>query len=165
MATTIPVPIAFALPQGWIAAPPDEVGSPGAAFVALRPPAIDGFTPNISVTGDFETRSLAELADEAVERLREGVGRLQVGQRTEVGTEESPALTQTLRVQTVLKGKTTELVQSQVLIGMRGGEDPSRVVVLRVILTSTLERFESVVEEFRQFVSTIEPDRAAGGRP
>jgi hypothetical protein len=43
VATQLPVRIEFRLPDGWQAAPPDEVGTPGAAFVAQIPTVLDDF--------------------------------------------------------------------------------------------------------------------------
>ncbi|MBA2944928.1 hypothetical protein [Streptomyces himalayensis] len=51
MATTLPVKVEFSLPEGWQSAPPDEVGAPGVAFVALHPDSRDGFTANITIAG------------------------------------------------------------------------------------------------------------------
>ncbi|MCX5129755.1 hypothetical protein OOK25_39665, partial [Streptomyces sp. NBC_00347] len=68
MPTTLPVPIEFRLPEGWQPAPPDEVGAPGVAFVALHPQPDSGFTANITIDGEY----LAGRGDAGRARRRAG---------------------------------------------------------------------------------------------
>ncbi|MQA11885.1 MAG: hypothetical protein GEU98_25750, partial [Pseudonocardiaceae bacterium] len=67
MATTIPIPVNFRLPDGWQAAAPDEVGAPGAAFVALHPASRTDFTANITISGEYrpDEAALTDIADES----------------------------------------------------------------------------------------------------
>ncbi|MPZ01049.1 MAG: hypothetical protein GEU97_24410 [Actinophytocola sp.] len=163
MASTIPVPIQFSLPEGWRSAPPDEVGAPDAAFVALRPPASNGFTPNITLSGELrgDDVPLTQVADEVVARLESSVGSVQLGRRNEVGSDDSPGLTQAVRLPITLEGRKQDVVQFQVFITMRDTSDPSRKVVLHAVLSSTPDRFEAVISEFQTFLATIKPDQAA----
>ncbi len=163
MASTIPVPIQFSLPEGWQSAPPDEVGAPDAAFVALRPPASNGFTPNITLSGELhgDDVPLTQVADEVIARLESSVGSVQLGRRKEVGSDDSPGLTQAVRMPITLEGRKQDVVQFQVFITMRDTSDPSRKVVLHAVLSSTPDRFEAVISEFQTFLSTIKPDQAA----
>ncbi len=163
MASTIPVPIQFSLPEGWQSAPPDEVNAPDAAFVALRPPASNGFTPNITLSGELrgDDVPLTQVADEVIARLESSVGTVQLGRRKEVGSDDSPGLTQALRMPITLEGRKQDVVQFQVFITMRDTSDPSRKVVLHAVLSSTPDRFEAVISEFQTFLSTIKPDQAA----
>src|SRR5687768_3333462 len=95
MPGTLPVPLEIELPQGWQSAPPDEVGAPQAAFVALHMANQgQGFMPNITVTGRTlgGSSSLHRLADESVQRLRDTVGAVDIVKRTEVGTSTAPGL-------------------------------------------------------------------------
>lgn len=163
MASTIPVPIQFSLPEGWQSAPPDEVNAPDAAFVALRPPASNGFTPNITLSGELrgDDVPLTQVADEVIARLESSVGSVQLGRRKEVGSDDSPGLTQAVRMPITLEGRKQDVVQFQVFITMRDTSDPSRKVVLHAVLSSTPDRFEAVISEFQTFLSTIKPDQAA----
>ena len=121
MVTTIPVPIEFSLPEGWRSVPPDEVGAEDAAFVALHPAAGEGFTANITISGELRPSDVAltELADEAIERLRSGSSEVFAGRRSEVGSAENPGLTQAVRLTVEIDGRPRDLVQLQVFLGMR----------------------------------------------
>ncbi|MFI2779465.1 hypothetical protein [Streptomyces sp. ALB3] len=160
MTTTLPVPIAFELPDGWRATPPDGVGAPGAAFVALHPRPEAGFTANITVDGEFrpDAATLPEIADESVENLRRSAVSVEVGERREVGSPESPGLTQTLAVSAIAGGAPRDLVQSQVYLSLLDVDDPSRRAVIRLILTASASQHPAVVEDFREFVRTVRPD-------
>src|SRR3954464_13245982 len=116
MATTLPVKISFSLPDGWQAAPPDEVGAPGAAFVALHPASIDGgFTANLTIAGRMrnDSATMWDIAAESVQRL-EQAGALEVAKKSEVGAPGLPGLTdspggvQNLRLSTTLRGEPLE---------------------------------------------------------
>src|SRR3954453_9048918 len=95
MPPKLPVQIPFALPNGWQAGPPDEVGAPGAAFVALHPASIDGgFTANITISGEMRNdgATLSEIAAESVPRL-EQAGTVRVIKKVDAGTPDIPGLT------------------------------------------------------------------------
>jgi hypothetical protein len=165
VATTLPTPIEFRLPEGWRAAPPDEVGAPGAAFVALHGgPADGGFTANITVDGDSATESgpdvttLTELADASVETLRGTGAEVTPADRTTIGTDDAPGLTQTLRV----RAGGRDLVQAQVYLEMRDVERPERRAVIRLVLTATATQFPAVLPDFQSFVWTVRPDPGDG---
>ena len=161
MATTIPVPIEFSLPEGWVSAPPDEVGAPEAAFVALRPSAANGFTPNITIAGEVRTDDvpLSVVADEAAEKLERATGQVQVGRRSEVGTPDNPGFTQAVRTRIKVGGQPLDVVQLQVFLGMADVQDPDRRAVLHIALTSKPDQFESVVGDFQKFLKTIRPEQ------
>ncbi|TNC22475.1 DcrB/PsbP domain-containing protein [Amycolatopsis alkalitolerans] len=162
MVATIPVPIQFSLPEGWRSVSPDQVDAPDAAFVALRPPASKGFTPNITISGDLQDAGipLTQLADEAVERLRRGAPDAELGKRKESGSERGPGLTQAVRMTLRLNGVPEQLLQLQVFLGMRDTRDPSRYAVVEIVLSALAEQFPGVVGEFQQFLSTIRPEEA-----
>jgi hypothetical protein len=165
VAATIPVPIEFSLPEGWSSVPPDKVGTPDAAFVALHPGSIhDGFTANITLTGEIrgEDEELTTIADEAVERLRAGGAQnVKLGRRNEVGSAENPGLTQAVKLTIPLNGRPTDLVQFQVFMALYDQQDPSRRAVLHIVLSALLEdQFEKVIDDFQQFLSTIKPEGA-----
>ncbi|HVW42247.1 MAG TPA: hypothetical protein VHC18_12935 [Amycolatopsis sp.] len=163
MVATIPVPVQFSLPEGWRSAPPDQVDAPEAAFVALRPPGVKGFTPNITITGDLQDADvpLARFADEAVERLRRGAPDAELGKRKESGSERGPGLTQAVRMTLRVNGQPEQLLQLQVFLGMRDTSDSSRYAVLEIVLSALAEQFQDVVRDFQQFISTIRPEEAA----
>ncbi|MFK0145360.1 hypothetical protein ACIQUZ_09780 [Streptomyces griseus] len=160
MTTTLPVPIAFELPDGWRAAPPDGVGAPGAAFVALHPHPDEGFTANITVDGAFrpDPATLPEIADESVANLRGSAASVDVAERREVGSEDAPGLTQTLAISAIAGGVPRDLIQSQVYLSLLDVEDPGKRAVIRLILTVTAAQHGDVVEDFRDFVRTVRPD-------
>ena len=165
MVTTLPVPIKFSLPEGWRSVPPDEVGTPEAAFVALHPGSVrNGFTANITLTGEIrgEDEELTAIADEAVERLRAGGAQdVKLGRRNEVGSAENPGLTQAVKLTIPLNGRAAELVQFQVFMALRDQKDPGRRAVLHLVLSALLEdQFEKVIDDFQKFLSTIEPESA-----
>ncbi|WP_349497607.1 hypothetical protein [Amycolatopsis taiwanensis] len=159
---TIPVPIEFSLPEGWRSVPPDAVNAEEVAFVALRPPSLKGFTPNITITGELQDRGvpLSQLADEALERLRRGAPDAQLGRRNEVGSADNPGLTQAVRMSLLLDDKPEQLVQLQVFLGMRDTRDESRYAVLQIVLSALAEQFSQVVGDFQNFLSTIRPEGA-----
>ncbi|CAM3802467.1 hypothetical protein KIPE111705_25700 [Kibdelosporangium persicum] len=162
MATTIPVPIEFSLPEGWRAAPPDEVGSPHVAFVALKPPAVNGFVSNITISGEIRPDvPLGQIADEAIARLRNEVGQIKIGNRGEYGTEQNPGLTQAVRMLINVRGRPVDVAQLQVYIGMEDVRDPRRQAVLHIVLSAEADEFERVITDFQQFLTTVKPDQAA----
>lgn len=160
MATTLPVPIAFELPEGWRAASPDAAGAPGAAFVAVHPRPDAGFTANITVDGEYrpDAATLSEIADASVERMRRAVGSVEVTTRRETGSAEAPGLTQTLALSAVVKGAYLDLVQAQAYLSLLDVTDPARRVVIRLVLTATAAQFPEVLEDFQDFVRTVRPD-------
>ncbi|WAL64244.1 hypothetical protein ORV05_25145 [Amycolatopsis cynarae] len=160
MVTALPVPIQFSLPAGWRSVPPDQVDAGEAAFVALRPPALKGFTPNITISGELHEANvpLTRLADEAVERLRRGAPDVEIGKRKESGSEQVPGLTQAVRMTLLLNNRPEQLVQLQVFLGMHDTRDPSRYAVLQIVLSALAEQYQEVVGDFQQFLSTIRPE-------
>jgi hypothetical protein len=161
---TLPVPIEFSLPEGWRSVPPDQVDTPEAAFVALHTGLVgSGFTPNITITGEVvgDDVPLTVIADQAVERLRAtDPGEVRLGRRSEVGSAENPGLTQAVKLTTNLRGGLGELVQFQVFLGMADRRQPGRRAVLHIVLTSLLEQFPQVINDFQQFIATIQPESA-----
>jgi len=161
---TIPVPIEFELPPGWRSVPPDEVGTPDAAFVALHPGTIqNGFTANITMTGELrgEEVDMITIADEAVERLRaSGAREVKLGRRNEVGSADNPGLTQAVKLNIDLRGRSQDIIQFQVYLGMRDQHNPELRAVLHVVLSALPEQFEQLIGDFQKFLSTIKPEGA-----
>jgi hypothetical protein len=157
MATTLPTPIEFRLPDDWRPAPPDEVGAPGAAFVALIPNPDDGFTANVTIDGEYrpDATPLTSFADSSVETLRGAARTVTVLDRTEVGSILAPALTQTLRL---TDQDERQLVQSQVYLSMLDADDPAKRAVIRLVLTATASQVRFVLPDFQWFVSTVRPE-------
>lgn len=160
MVATIPVPIQFSLPEGWRSVPPDEVGAPDAAFVALHPPPSQGFTANITISGELRDDSvpLTQIADEAVDRLRAGAREVRLGRRTETGSPANPGLTQAVRLSVTINGRPADIVQFQVFLSIRDTRDPRRRAVLHLVLSALPEQFSGVIEDFHQFITTIRPE-------
>ncbi|MDQ8705385.1 hypothetical protein RCO28_23225 [Streptomyces sp. LHD-70] len=163
MATTLPVPIEFGLPESWHAAPPDEVGAPGAAFIALYPQPDAGFTANITIDGEYrpDAATLPEIAHESVERLRQADATVNVTSSREIGSADAPGLTQTLAVAAVVGGVSRDLVQSQVYLSLLDVADPGKRAVIRLVLTSTAAQHHEVLDDFQDFVRTVRPDTGA----
>lgn len=166
MPGTLPVPLHVELPQGWQSAPPDEVGAPQAAFVALHMPSQgQGFTPNITVTGRIleGSPSLYRLAEDSVQRLRENVGPVQVVKRTEVGTSSAPGLVdapgivQNLRVQATVNEQPMELAQSQFVLVLENEQQRSERAEIEVALTAKTSQLQEVLEDFQAFLSALRP--------
>lgn len=159
MAATLPIPINFRLPDGWQPAPPDEMGVPGVAFVALHPASRDNFTANITIRGEVrnDAAPLAEIADESLERLRRHTARAEMTQRRNVGTSEAPGLTQLVKMRAEANGVERDLVQAQVYLSLVDTEDRRKRVVLELVMTTTATQFATLVEDFQQFVGSVRP--------
>ncbi|OEU86570.1 hypothetical protein DB35_22925 [Streptomyces abyssalis] len=166
MPGTLPVPLEIELPQGWESAPPDKVGAPHAAFVALHKASQgQGFTPNITVTGHTIEGSpgLHRLAEESVQRLRENVGAVDIVKRTEVGTSSAPGLVdapgivQNLRIQAAVNEQPMELAQSQFILVLENEKQRSELVQIEVALTAKTSQLQDVLEDFQDFVAALRP--------
>lgn len=166
MVATLPVPIEFSLPEGWVSAPPNEVGAGDSAFVALHPPASKGFTANITITGEVREADvpLTQVADEALERLRQGDPEVRMGKRKESGSPENPGLSQAVRFSIVLDGRRVDVVQLQVFLGLQDKREPHRRAVLHIVLSALPEQFDQVAEDFQKFLSTVRPEEGARAR-
>ncbi|MFF7160696.1 hypothetical protein ACFZBP_04750 [Streptomyces sp. NPDC008086] len=166
MPGTLPVPLEIELPQGWQSAPPEEVGAPHAAFVALHMASRgQGFVPNITVTGHRldGSSSLHGLAEESVRRLRENVGAVEVVKRTEVGTSpapgliDAPGIVQNLRIQATVNGQPMELAQSQFLLVLESERQRGERAEIEIALTARTSQLQDVLEDFQSFLSTLRP--------
>lgn len=167
MATELPTPIAFRLPDDWRPVPPDEVDARGAAFVALIPDPDRGFTANVTIDGEYrpDAAPLARMADRSVQTLRDaldGPEVVAVLSRAELGSPAAPALTQTLKLTTPVGGADLDLLQSQVYLSMSDSRDPTKRAVIRLVLTATAEQHRTVLPDFQWFVSTVRPDDEDG---
>ncbi|MFG2710819.1 hypothetical protein ACGFX2_09635 [Streptomyces goshikiensis] len=165
MPTTLPVPISFGLPEGWLpAAPPEGPDGRGAALAAVYPHPDSGFTANITVDGEYrpDPATLADLADASVERLSQVAGSVTVAHRREAGSADAPALTQRLVFSAEVGGTRRDLVQSQVYLSMLDVEDPRERAVIRLALTATPAQHEAVLADFQDFVRTVRPSAGQG---
>ncbi|WP_037836266.1 hypothetical protein [Streptomyces sp. NRRL S-244] len=164
MPTTLPVPIEFSLPEGWRAAPPDEVGAPEAAFIALHPHPDSGFTANITVDGDFlpDGTTLEELADASVVRVRAMAETTEVVGRRAIDSPTAPGLTQRLTLSAVVAGVHRDLVQTQVYTTVQDAGDPDKRAMIRTVLTATAAQHDSVLPDFQAFLRTVRPDTDTG---
>ncbi|GAA2644855.1 MULTISPECIES: hypothetical protein [Streptomyces] len=163
MPTTLPVPIEFRLPEGWLPARPEGF-DPGVAFAAVHPQPDAGFTANITIDGGFpkDGVALAEIADASVERLREFAESVEVVHRREAGSEDAPALTQRLGFSFDTDGARHELVQTQVYLFLVDTGDPHKRAMIRLALTATAAQHDSLLGDFQDFVRTVRPDDGAG---
>ncbi len=162
MATQLPVPIEFRLPEGWRSAPPDEVGAPGVAFVALHPHSGDGFTANITISGRLRAdgEDLDATGDESVERIRQqAAGPVTLRDRTRIGSAEAPGLTQMLDFATLVDDRPLALTQCQVYLSMEDVSEPVTHALIEVVLTCARDQLDGVLDEFRQFLTTLTVSR------
>ncbi|GAA5068127.1 hypothetical protein [Streptomyces similanensis] len=159
MSTTLPIPIRFDVPPGWRAASPEEVGAPGAAFVAVHPPSDAGFTANITVDGEYrpDSASLPEIAEESVRHMNRSVASVLVTDRRETGSADAPGLTQTLAFSVVVGGRSHDLVQSQVYLAMLDVDDPHRRAVIRLAFTSSASQHSALLDDFQDVVRSVRP--------
>lgn len=162
MPTSLPVPIEFRLPDGWLPARP-EGSDPGVAFAAVHPERDAGFAASITIEGGFppDVLTLAELAAESVEHLGGAAESVTVADRREFGSADAPGLTQRLAFSAVAGDLRHDLVQSQVYLPLVDIEEPRRRAVIRLALTATAAQYSSVVGDFQEFLRTV---RAGTGK-
>ena len=163
MASTLPTPIAFRLPEDWRPVPPDDVDAAGAAFVAMLPDPDHGFTANVTIDGEYrpETAPLTSIAEQSVQTLREalaGPETVAVLNRAEVGSAQAPALEQTLKITTPFHGADLDLLQSQVYLALLDSREPGKRAVIRLVLTATADQHRAALPDFQRLVSTVRPD-------
>ncbi|MGY0491356.1 hypothetical protein [Streptomyces sp. WG-D5] len=169
----LPVPLACEVPSGWQAAPPEEVGAPHAAFVALHLASRgSGFVPNITVSGQPREGAVdpQDLAEESVRRLRKDVGPVTVVNRTGVGgVGLAPGLTdatgvvQNLRVYAQVSGRPVQLSQSQVLLLVEDVRRTGRFADFEIALTARPDQLAEVLPGFQEFLRTVHPVAPAAG--
>ncbi|MGW1197459.1 hypothetical protein ACWD4B_16715 [Streptomyces sp. NPDC002536] len=164
VAMKLPVPIEFRLREGWLPARPEGFDATGVAFAAVYAQPDGGFTANITVDGEYrpDEATLAELADESVERLRTIAELVVVADRREAGSADVPALAQHVTFSAVVGAARHDLVQSQVYLSMPDTEEPHKRAVIRLALTATTAQHESVLGDFQDFVRTVRPNTGAG---
>ncbi len=158
MASSMPVPIEFELPDGWEPTRPETVGAPEAAFVALHVPSEGpGFTTNITVDGErrSDAAGLHEIAEESVRRLHQVSQSVFVSRRSDFGSSDAPGLNQLLHVSTVVEGQARKLVQSQVYLLMPDVFDPRERAIVRLVLTVDGKLYDSVVGDFQKFIGSV----------
>lgn len=162
MVTTLPIPIEFSLPAGWRAAPPDEVGAPQAAFVALHPRPDNGFNANITISGEVraDAATLESMADDSVERVKGFAANVAVSKRKAVGTEEVPGFAQSVSMTVEIEGRVRDLVQRQLFMAFTDIDDPRRRAVLQLALTTTPAQLDEATTDFHAFIATVQPDRS-----
>ncbi|MFI9721675.1 hypothetical protein ACIHFE_18790 [Streptomyces sp. NPDC052396] len=165
MPMTLPVPIEFSLPEGWLPLSPEGVEAQEVAFAAVYPHPDAGFTPNICIDGAYrpDATTLADIADESVRQLREAVESVEVNVRRETGSADAPGLMQRLAISDVSGDVRRDLVQSQAYLTMADVTDPRKRVVIRLALTATKAQHDSVLGDFQDFVRTVRPH--TGARP
>ncbi|MFF6993745.1 hypothetical protein ACFY93_02085 [Streptomyces sp. NPDC008313] len=160
MPTTLPVPLQFRLPDGWLAARQDDPGATSVAFAAVHPRPDAGFAATITIDGHMpaEEATPADCADAAVGRLREAAESVAVVHRREIGSADAPGLTQRVAFSTIVDGVRRDLVQSQVYLFLPDVTDPRRRAVIQLVLTATEAQHDDVLPDFQVFVGSVRPD-------
>jgi hypothetical protein len=155
---TIPVPLAFKIPDGWQPVEPTSFGLPETTFVAMHPGSANGFTANITLVEQDRTdgATLAQLADESVHKLKSRATDIAIQQRAEVGSPELPGFTQILRLSTA----STELVQCQFFMSFADKNNADRRIIVEIALTATPTQLPKVVGDFEKFLTTVRLDQA-----
>lgn len=160
MTTTLPVPVAFELPnEHWEAVRPESLGVQNAAFLAVRRGASDDYAPTITVSGDWraDDATLEQIADESLAGLRaQGATEVELLQRREVGTEHAPAVIQSLGALARAEGRTFDLRQAQAVMGLVDVDDPERRAVVIYSLTCAYAQFDEIGPEFQRFLASVE---------
>ncbi len=146
MGTSLPAAVEFRLPAGWAPGPERDAGT----FVAVHAASAgSGFPANITVDTGIRPNlaTLAEIAAESVATLRERSPDLTVTSRA-----ADAGLAQDLRLTVWMNGRLWEVTQSQVYLAETGTGEQT---VLRAVLTSNVDQFASVHEDFVEFLSTL----------
>ncbi|MGV9254567.1 hypothetical protein [Streptomyces sp. NPDC003697] len=165
MPTTLPLPLKFRLPEGWLPARPEGgFNTADVAFAAVHPQPDAGFAATITIDGGVppNAATLTGLADEAAQRLHEIAESVTVTHRRKVGSADAPALTQRLTFSAVVDGTRRDLIQSQVYLSLTDIVDPHKRAVIRLILTATAAQHDAVLQSFQTFVRTVGPDTKEG---
>ena len=152
-------PISFRLPAGWQAVSPAQLGEPHLDFAAVHLGTHgSGFTANITLNGDLlpDPADLPVRADLAMHLLREQGAEVALARRTGHGSPDVPALSQDLLVTTRSGGRTLELAMSQFYLAAPNAAGHPAMIC--AALTSTQAQLPAVIEDFREFLSTIELD-------
>ncbi|NVK81546.1 hypothetical protein HG542_28405 [Streptomyces morookaense] len=160
----LPVPIAFHLTEDWFPARPEGFDATGVAFAAVHTQPDNGFAANIAISGEYrpDSATLAELADESVERLHSIAESVVVADRREAGSADAPSLAQQLTFSAVVGTARRDLVQSQAYLSMFDIKEPHKRAVIRLVLTATAAQHESVLGDFQDFIRTVRPNTGAG---
>ncbi|RZQ60947.1 hypothetical protein [Amycolatopsis suaedae] len=157
----LPIPISFRLPEGWHPVSPDDVGSPGAAFVALNVATVgSGFTANITLEGEYrpDDATLTQLADASLRQIAEGTTACRLLDREEVGGPDAPGLTQFVGMTATVNDTEQQVIQAEFYLSLHDVDDPRERVVLRTVLTATEAQFPELVDDYQSFVGSLEPD-------
>jgi hypothetical protein len=152
-------PISFRLPEGWQAVSPGQLGEPDLDFAAIHLGTHgSGFTANITLNGDLlpNPADLPVRADLAMHLLREQGAGVALARRTGHGDPGVPALSQDLLVTTRSGERTLKLAMSQFYLAAPNAA--GRPAMICAALTSTQAQLPTVIEDFREFLSTIELD-------
>lgn len=159
MLEAFPVPIQFRMPNdGWVQSDPSELGIENAAFVAVRRGFHDGYAPVLTVSGGWrtDTASIQQIADESLEVLEQDATDVELVKRTEVGTENAPAIAQSLAGTASYEGRRFDLRRFQAITGIVDVNDPIKRFVIVYSLTCLYRQSEQMKDEFQEFMSTVQ---------
>lgn len=162
MATTLPVPVVFDLPDRWVPADPDAAGAPGAAFVA-RLPGHGRFRPTITIDGHpiAPGQGLSDLAAGSVDTLSRDAEAVEVLDRRDLDqVGDAPGLVQALGITVLIDDSPHDLAQDQVYVVFADRDDDSRRAAVRVVLTVSRDEHDVVLDDFAMFVRSVSLDRS-----
>ncbi|MGH8793130.1 MAG: hypothetical protein ACRDXX_10845 [Stackebrandtia sp.] len=162
MASTLPIPIEFRLPEGWLPGPPDDLGMPDAAFVALHPASRDeDFAAYITVSGHLRHDDVAirDIADDVFAPMRQFAEVAEISKEIETGTERAPGVTRLAEMTVRMNDHRRDLMQCQVFLTFPDVDDARKRVIMQLMLTATPEQMRQLGGDFEQFVESIEPQQ------
>ncbi len=166
MPTTIPIPIAFRLPDPvWQAVDPTSLGVTNAAFLAVRREHVgDDYAPTITVSGDtrLDDATLEQIGDEAVEVLSAQAGDVELIKRRDYGSDQAPGLLQQLDCRITTEAGELDIRQLQALLEMRDVSGGGGRVVLKVVLSTTFAQHDACLPEFQEFLRSVRVRDEAG---
>ena len=156
---TIRLPVAVDLPTGWRPVDPTLTGTGQSAFAAVRNPTPEHtFTPTITVELDRteEPPDFVAIADAAAARLAARVSDLVVLDRTPIGADGPPGMTQVIWLRLPgSDGADLDLVQSQVHLGVGIDVAGCDTLLVQLTCTATPQQTPTVAGEFEQFVASF----------
>lgn len=166
MPTTLPVPIAFKLPNDhWRAVDPESMGVRNAAFLAVRRDHEGDYAPSLTVSGGLRTddATLDQIADEAVAVFAEQASDVELVTRRDYGSEEAPGVLQVVGGTIAVDGRRYDLRQAHVLLGMTDVHDQHRRAVVKVVLSTTFAQFDTYLPELQDFMRSLHPEQTPEG--
>ena len=136
------------------------MGISAARFVALRESTPGDYTPVLSVSGGRRTddATMEQIADEAIDRLREETGDARLVSRRPAGGPRTPSYSQVVATSVAIDGTVHALTRLPAILGLVDAPRDDQRAVLIVSCTSLTEQVAVVGPEFRRLVEGLRVD-------